>query len=147
MALASAMAATPELARAADPAVSASNEFIALRTILSLAFVLALLFVTLGVLRRLRFGAGLGSSARIPIASRGRLDLGAHREIRLVDVGGRILVVGVTNERMELLVDLPADSLTEPVAVNESTPETTLPRSIAGVPGISRFLQRLITSF
>jgi flagellar biogenesis protein FliO len=147
MALASAMAATPELARAADPAVSATGEFFTLRTILSLAFVLGLLFVTLGVLRRLRFGGALGASAQIPIASRGRLDLGAHREIRLVDVGGRILVVGVTNERMELLADLPGDAQTASLPVRDSALEMPAGGSFAGVPRIPRFLQRLITSF
>jgi flagellar biogenesis protein FliO len=147
MALAAATAATPALARAADPALPASGEFLAIRTILSLAFVLALLFVTLGVLRRLRFGAGPGASSSIPIASRGRLDLGAHREIRLVDVGGRILVVGITNESMELLAELPAEALAHAASRTDPAPAASPVHHVRRVPGIGRFLQRLTTSF
>jgi flagellar biogenesis protein FliO len=35
-----------------------------------------------------------------------RLDVGARREIRIVRVSDRLLVVGITEDRMELLAEL-----------------------------------------
>jgi flagellar biogenesis protein FliO len=113
--------------------------------------VLALLFGTLHLLRRARLGAP-GALAKSPlVASRGRLDLGTGREIRLVEVSGRLLVVGVTNESMQLLADLPqteAQGSESASPVGARNAPVAHPTELPWQPsGIGRFLQRLITSF
>lgn len=151
MFLAGAMAATPAHAWAADPAFSTSSGVLALRTVLSLAFVLGLLFLSLRFLRGLQLGESRATTRAHPIASRARLDLGARREIRIVDVHGRLLVVGITDQSMQLLTELAPDALAEPAetasAACETTPAARLAARIPTPPGIARFLQRVITSF
>ncbi len=151
MFLAWATAAMPAHAWAADPAFSTSSGVLALRTVLSLAFVLGLLFLTLRFLRGLQFGGTRATTRAHPIASRARLDLGAHREIRIVDVHGRLLVVGITHESMQLLTELAPDALTAPAETTSAAFENPpAPRLAAQIPapwGIARFLQRVITSF
>jgi flagellar biogenesis protein FliO len=137
----------PAHAWAADPTTwGSSSGVLALRTILSLAFVLALLLVTLRMLRRLRFADG-ATTREHPIASRGRLDLGARREIRVVDVHGRLLVVGITDQKMELLAELDPATLDAAEVAKESAAPAAVAGASATRPAIGRFLQRLITSF
>lgn len=142
-----ATAAMPAHAWAADPTTwGSSSGILALRTILSLAFVLALLLLTLRMLRKLQGTRG-ATTREHPIASRGRLDLGARREIRVVDVHGRLLVVGITDQKMELLAELDPRALDAPEVAKENAAPAAALASSTTPPGIGRFLQRLITSF
>jgi len=103
--------------------------------ILSLAFVLALLFGVLHLLRGFHERNPAGRSAAL-LTSKARLDLGQRREIRLIEIPGRVLVLGITSERMDLLAEMPADC--EVPAVEPAAP----------IP-LSRFahrMQKLITS-
>jgi flagellar biosynthetic protein FliO len=83
---------------------------------LSLLAVLAAIAACAWLFRRL--------SSSAPVRARGgrlgslaRLDLGGRREIRLVRADDRVLVVGVTADRIDLLTDLgtaPAAADSEP---------------------------------
>ncbi|HET9886049.1 MAG TPA: flagellar biosynthetic protein FliO [bacterium] len=112
-----------------------STPFLFLRMILSLAVVLALLFGVLHGLRRFHERNPAGRSAPL-LTSKARLDLGQRREIRLIEIPGRVLVLGITPDRMDLLAEMPADSELPSVATAAPIP-------------LSRFahrMQKLITS-
>jgi flagellar protein FliO/FliZ len=82
---------------------------LALRAGGSLVLVLLLFASLVFLLRRFRGGAaGLRDSANRFLRLRERIDLGARREIRVVEVQGRLLVVGVTNQGITLLTELDA---------------------------------------
>jgi flagellar biosynthetic protein FliO len=81
----------------------------ALRAAAALGAVLLLIAALAYLFRRLRDVSPTGATAH-RIRSTGRLDLGGRREIRLVEVAGRRLLVGVTGDRIDLLTELePAD--------------------------------------
>lgn len=82
-----------------------SMAMVALRAALSLAGVIALIGALALLLRRLHAHAS-SRPAGGRLRSLARLDLGARREIRLVEADGRRLLVGVTSERVELLTSL-----------------------------------------
>jgi len=112
-----------------------STPFLFLRMILSLAFVLALLFGLLHGLRRWNMRNPSARAAPL-LTSKARLDLGQRREIRLIEIPGRVLVLGITPDRMDLLAEMPADS------------ETPTVEAAAPIP-LSQFghrMQKLITS-
>jgi flagellar biogenesis protein FliO len=97
----------PAAALAADgDAVPGLGEM-ALRAGLSLAAVLALIVALAVLVRRLRTPRAAASSSRrvVPLD---RLDLGSRREIRLLRVEDRLVLLGVTGDRIALLSDLPA---------------------------------------
>ncbi len=103
-----ALLAWPTSALAADPATPSSLGMAAFRTAASLAIVLGLIALLAFLFRRFRESAShRPSSGRI--ASIARLDLGGRREIRLVEIAGRRLVVGVAGDRIELLTELEGD--------------------------------------
>ncbi len=82
---------------------------LALRAGGSLLLVLLLFAALVLLLRRLRAGGGgLRDSANRLLRLRERIDLGARREIRVVEAQGRLLVVGVTNQGITLLTELDA---------------------------------------
>jgi flagellar protein FliO/FliZ len=83
--------------------------------------VVALLFITLRVLRRFQTGA-VTAGARIRVLE--SRTLGPKATLHLVSVGDRQLVVGLTPGRLVTLAELPADDLDietgdEPVLVPE----------------------------
>jgi flagellar biosynthetic protein FliO len=75
---------------------------------LSLLAVLAAIAACAWLFRRLSSlsSASPGRQRGSRLSSLARLDLGARREIRLVRAEDRLLVVGVTGDRIELLTDL-----------------------------------------
>jgi flagellar protein FliO/FliZ len=98
--------ALPVAARA-DSGDPVSTVALVARAGLSLLAVLAAIAACAWLFRRVSAvatprarGARLGSLAR--------LDLGARREIRLIRADDRVLVVGVTPDRIDLLTDLGA---------------------------------------
>jgi len=94
---------SPALADEGLPALSQS----AFRALAALGGVLALILVLSWLLRRFR-DASIARADGPALASLGRLDLGSRREIRVVRVLDRLLVVGVTEQRCELLTELPS---------------------------------------
>lgn len=116
---------------------------LALRATASLAVVLALLFGLVHLLRRSQRPSNATSKA-VGLMTRGRLDLGARREIRLVEVEGRLLVVGITNERMELLTEMPAPNVVVSV---DGVPDPARAAVRSPFAGVGGFLQKLTTSF
>jgi len=80
---------------------------VALRAVLSLAGVVALI-AALGLLLRRLQAQQSSRPASGRLRSLARLDLGARREIRIVEADGHRLVVGVTADRLDLLTALPA---------------------------------------
>jgi flagellar biosynthetic protein FliO len=103
-----ALLALPLPTFAADPAIPPSLGEASLRTAAALGIVLALIALLAYLFKRFRDSAVLRPSSD-RIVSLGRLDLGNRREIRLLEVGGHRLVVGVTGDRIELLRDLGLD--------------------------------------
>jgi flagellar protein FliO/FliZ len=103
-----ALVALPSLALAADPGSPPSLSDAVVRTVASLGAVLALIVLLAFLFKRFREQATQsgGGGRLVEIA---RLDLGSRREIRLVRVADRQLVVGITAERMQLLAELPAE--------------------------------------
>jgi flagellar protein FliO/FliZ len=107
--LALAIAAPAAAGQGDGPAGSPSLGELALRAGGSLVLVLLLFASLVFLLRRFRGGAaGLRDSANRFLRLRERIDLGARREIRVVEVQGRLLVVGVTNQGITLLTELDA---------------------------------------
>ena len=123
---------SPALAGDGLPALSQS----ALRALAALGGVLALILVLSWLLRRFREASAARADGP-SLASLGRLDLGSRREIRVVRVLDRLLVVGVTEQRCELLTELPAHADASPV---EATPAPE-----CGPPALE-VLRRLATS-
>jgi len=78
----------------------------ALRAAFSLACVIALIAALAFLARKFRAKAAGAAGRRV--VSIDRLDLGGRREIRLLRVEDRLLLVGVTGERIALLSELPA---------------------------------------
>ena len=101
---------TPTLAFASGADAVPGLTAMGLRAVLSLAGVLALIAALAFLVRRLRTPGGSGPATRrvVPLD---RLDLGGHREIRLLRVEKRLLLVGVTGERIALLSELPDTSV------------------------------------
>jgi flagellar biosynthetic protein FliO len=86
-----------------------------LRAGAALGAVILLIVALSALLRRLRESGGSSGQSR-RLASLERLDLGAKREIRLVRADDRLLVVGITADRMELLSESPLGSTSETTA-------------------------------
>jgi flagellar biogenesis protein FliO len=128
----------PQAAWAADGISEPSLAFLLLRAFFSLALVLALLGALTIAVRKWNERASLGR-AGAQLVSRGRLDLGARREIRLIDIGGRILVVGITAERMDLLAETSLQDLPSREEATGQTPDVHLGRW-------AHRMQKLITS-
>ncbi|GJM43967.1 MAG: hypothetical protein DHS20C21_08090 [Gemmatimonadota bacterium] len=99
-------------------AESSGTLSLVLRAVGSLGAVLVLIGLLALLFKHLR------TSRVLPMAHRdlkavGRLGLGGRREVRLVQVRDRLLVLGVTEQHIEMLTELPADGsdlASEPVA-------------------------------
>jgi len=92
----------PSLAWGQDPATVPSITHMAMRAGGALALVLALIGALVLLLQRLRaVGRPAANSQRMSVLE--RLDLGSKREIVLVRVDDRTLVVGTAGDRIELL--------------------------------------------
>ena len=78
-----------------------------LRAGLALAGVLALIGGLAFLVRRWRVGSHPGPS-RAHLVPLDRVDFGGRRELRLVRVRDRLVLVGVTGDRISLLTELPA---------------------------------------
>jgi len=116
---ASALTAIPALPAFADPAdASLLSSF--LSTIVALAIVLALAYFGLRLLRKARQRGWVASG---PMTLRATLPIGMREKIVMVEVGGRLLVLGVTSQQISLLRDSPAFSL-DPKANEDGTRET-----------------------
>jgi flagellar protein FliO/FliZ len=89
-----------------------------LKMIAALGFVLAILFMLLFALRRLsggRIGAGKGNRIQIVESHY----MGVKKSISLVQVPGKVLVVGITSDRMQLL-----DTLSEEIEFQQDPIQT-----------------------
>lgn len=103
----------PSSAFAADPALPSLGLSI-VRVVASLALVLALLLALAALFRRMR-SASLAAHPGPRLETLDRMDVGGRRELRLVRAGDRLLVVGITEERIQLLSVLD-DDVAESVA-------------------------------
>lgn len=116
----------PSAAFAADPALPSLGLSI-VRVVASLGLVLALLLALAALFRRMR----TASRAAHPgprLETLDRMDVGGRRELRLVRAGDRLLVLGITEERIQLLSELD-DDVAESVATTDREP--SLLRSLA----------------
>lgn len=93
----------------------------------SLALVIALLLALAALFRRAR-AASRAAHPGPRLESVDRLDLGTRRELRLVRAGDRLLVVGITDERIELLSELDEPSAESPA---EATRDRGLLHAVA----------------
>ena len=96
--------ALPALADQADASLLSSF----LSTIIALAIVLALAYFGLRLLRSARQRGWVASG---PMTLRATLPIGMREKIVMVEVGGRLLILGVTAQQISLLRDSPAFSL------------------------------------
>ncbi|MBZ0267731.1 flagellar biosynthetic protein FliO, partial [bacterium] len=113
------------------------------RALGSLAAVVALIAALALLLRRLRENAPARGTSR-SLRAIERLDLGGKRELRVVRAGERTLVLGVTEQRIELLTEL--ETATE--TAGDGAPEAPATSALAtgsGTP-VLRVLRKLATS-
>ena len=92
-----------------------------LKMVVALGMVLAFLFLLLFALRRLsggRFGSAKGNRIRILESQY----VGVKKSISLVQVPGKVLVIGITPDRMQLL-----DTLREDIEIQEDQSKTPTP--------------------
>jgi len=123
------------------PALAAGREAIGtlplvLRAGGSLIAVIALIGALAWMFRRLR-GVRPSVRPRGELTALGRLGLGGRREVRLVQVRDRVLVLGVTEDSVSLLTELAADA--------EATPPEVADTVRAPEPAL-RVLQKLTSS-
>lgn len=143
----------PRVARADDFAAPQTSRISDLfKTFFALAFVLALFFVILHFLKRFQ-GHARSTSRTATLRALGRMDLGQRREIRIVEVADRVLVLGVTTQQVTLLTefDAAADEVAEgaPHETPESVSSVGPPRlagPASGLPQFARWMQKLTTS-
>lgn len=88
--------------------------------IVSLLFMLGLLVAAYFLSRRMGAPAGCRKSRYMKAID--RLAVGKDRWIEMVQVGGEVMVVGVTGHTMEVLKTLPADALRENKAAGQEDP-------------------------
>ncbi len=93
-------------AAAADGSLDAAGSLV--QMFLGLAVVIGLLYASLHVLKRL--GAGTGNAAGL-LKVRGATAVGPRERVVLVDVAGKVLVLGVTPGRITALHTLDAADL------------------------------------
>lgn len=93
---------------------------VGVRVVVSLAIVLLLLWY---LARRL--GAGPTTARRVPVTVLGRQSLNRHAGVTVVEVGGRTLLLGVSDNGVSLLTELD----TPPVAL-EGEPDGGGPRTL-----------------
>jgi flagellar biosynthetic protein FliO len=99
--------------------------------VMKAVFVIALLIVTLRVLRRMQAGPRQ-SSARLTVLECRSV---AHKgQVVLVSVGPRRLVVGVTPTGMTTLADIAAEDLDEPAPANAVAPADAASGAAAAAP-------------
>ena len=133
------IAGVPQAAWAVDGISEPSIAFLLLRAFFSLALVLALLGALVIAVRKWNERTSLVRPGA-QLISRARLDLGARREIRLIEIGGRVLVVGITAERMDLLAETPLEDL-------PSQEEAASQTGAVHLGSWAHRMQKLITSF
>lgn len=107
LALAALLAAAP-LALAAEggpaPPELQSGVYLAAKAVAALAVVLGLLLVLYWVLRRFAPGQAAGGAG--PLKLLGRMPLGARKWLALVEVGGKVLLLGVADHNINLLATI-----------------------------------------
>jgi flagellar biosynthetic protein FliO len=113
------------------------------RALGSLAGVVALIALLALLFRRLRV-PGPARAATRRLRSVERLDLGGRRELRVVRAGGRTLVLGVTEQRIDLLTELD-DVPGEGAEASPSACEHDESAAGSGTP-VLRVLRKLATS-
>jgi flagellar biosynthetic protein FliO len=123
--------ATPALAADGDPVAGLPQA--GLRAVAALGGVLALILALAWLLRRFR-EASRAATGGPALESVARLDLGARREIRLVRAAGRLLVVGVTEKRCELITELDDDAIPASANGEEKAPPLEVLRKLATSP-------------
>lgn len=92
------LAASPAFANESLPSLSTA----ALRSLAALGAVLALILALAWLLRRFK-DSTKATTEGVALRSVARLDLGAKRELRLVQADERMLLLGLTEQRCELL--------------------------------------------
>ena len=110
------------------------------RVVVSLGVVLAIMAGAAAVLRRGGFGGaggggGMGRSrAKNSVEVLGRVSLGRNSSVTVVRVGGRALVLGVSEQNVTLLTETDPAELTATPNVDPESPGTAAP---AGFPPAS----------
>ncbi|GGO77939.1 FliO/MopB family protein [Nocardioides deserti] len=111
-----------------------------LRLVFSLAVVLGLMLLVARVAQR-----RLGGRAGAPLAVLHRQAVGRHASVAVVAVGGRTLLLGVTEQQVRMITELDAAELVavpgaEPDLASAAGPEPTAPRvaPVASLPAARR---------
>ncbi|HYO18454.1 MAG TPA: flagellar biosynthetic protein FliO [Dermatophilaceae bacterium] len=101
-----------------------SSVILFLRMVLSLVIVLAILVVLIRYLQRKQGVAGPRGAGRAPVPMRvvARQSLSRGTSIQVVQVGRQTLVVGVSDNGVNLLRELPADVVVGEAVVGETVP-------------------------
>ncbi len=81
-------------------------EWIVLKMILSLGAVLALMFGLVFVLKRFGVAGGVSSELSVPIHILGRKSLQPKKSVVVLKIAGKILVVGISEQGMNMLTEL-----------------------------------------
>ena len=94
------LAASPAFANESLPSLTTA----ALRSLAALGGVLALILALAWLLRRFKDSTKVTTEG-VALRSVARLDLGAKRELRLVQAEDRMVLLGLTDQRCELLTE------------------------------------------
>ncbi len=82
--------------------------------VVKLAFVIALIYLVVRILKRYVYRGAPVASARKPVSVLSSVSLAPNRTVFVLDVAGKLLVVGATSSQMSLLTEV-----TDPQAVEE----------------------------
>lgn len=96
-------------------------EWIFVKMLLSLGAVLALMFGLVYLLRRFVLIGGAAPGQAVAIEVLGRKALQPKRSVVVLNVAGRVLVVGMSEQGMQLLTELP-DAVAAPMTGQDAAP-------------------------
>jgi len=104
-----------------DPGETSLGTFgIAMELILSLGFIVILIFVFLNLMSRMRSGSWIQQSRKLKIIE--TTNLSQRQAIHMIKVGEKFYLVGATDNSISLLTEIsdPEIDLSEPAAFNEA---------------------------
>lgn len=105
-----------------------------LRLVFSLAVVLVLMALLARFLQQRQLGAGgFSRQRRVPLQVLGRQGVGRAASVTVVDVAGSVLVLGVTEQSIQVLRELSEEEL---AVFDEYDAERAAPAALPGLPGL-----------
>jgi len=115
-------------------------EWIVLKMILSLGAVLALMFGLVFVLKRFGVAGGMSNELCVPIHILGRKSLQPKKSVVVLKVAGKILVVGISEQGMQMLTELADEE------VRASGAEQVIPSRTGRMSGFAAQLQATLNT-